>query len=133
MIAFLDQPRRTEAAPRATRLALPPSRADVLRAPLGLCCALLGFFCFMPYPAISVGNSSAIQAGNLLVLAMTASALFVSWKRRPFWIAPLLVAPLCLSTLKVAVTGQTGLDTCLKALAVWGLSCMTVLTVQLYA
>src|SRR3989442_12757719 len=105
MIAFLDQPRRTEAAPRATRLALPPSRADVLRAPLGLCCAALGFFCFMPYPGIGVGNASAIQAGNLLVPAMAVAALFVSWKRRPYWMFPLLAAAPCLSALKVAVTG----------------------------
>ena len=104
----------------------------MLRAPLGLCCAALGFFSFMPYPAIGVGNSSAIQAGNLLVPAMAAGALFVSWKRRPFWVFPLLVAPLCASALKVSVTGETGLETCLKALAVWGLSCMTVLAAQLY-
>jgi hypothetical protein len=134
MIAFLQQqPLSIEPARRPARLAPPRYRPDVLRAPLGLCCALLGFFCFMPYPALAIGNSSALQAGNVLVLVMGAGALLTSWKGRPFWLFPLLAGPLCVSALKVATTGQTGLDVCVKALVVWGLSCMTVLAAQLYA
>ena len=133
MIAFLDQPLLTEPPRRASRAMPRYSRLDVLRAPLGLCCALLGFFCFVPYPAFAVGNSSAVQAGNVMVLLMAVPALFLSWKGRPFWVFPLLAAPLCVSALKVALTGQSGLETCLKALAVWGLSCLTVLAVQVNA
>jgi len=133
MIASLEQPLPTDAARRPARLALRRSRPEVLRAPLGLCCAALGFFCFMPYPALAIGNSSALQIGNVLVLAMGAGALMTSWKGGPFWLFPLLVAPLCVSAAKVATTGQTGLDVCLKALVVWGLSAMTVLAAQLYA
>src|SRR4051812_35196629 len=133
MIASLEQPLPTEPDPRPARVARPGSRADVLRAPLALCCTALGFFCFMPYPALAIGNSSALQIGNVLVLAMGAGALLTSWKGRPFWLFPLLVGPLCVSAAKVALTGQTGLDVCLKALVVWGLSAMTVLAAQLYA
>jgi hypothetical protein len=106
---------------------------DVLRAPVGLCCAAMGFFCFLPYPAIAVGNASALQIGNVLVLFLSVPALFVSWKRRPFWVFPLLMAPLCISVLKAAVVGDSGLDICLKALATWGISCMAVLATQLCA
>ncbi len=102
MIVSLEQPLPTDAARRPARLALLRSRPEVLRAPLGLCCAALGFFCFMPYPALAIGNSSALQIGNVLVLAMGAGALMTSWKGRPFWLFPLLVAPLCVSAAKVA-------------------------------
>src|SRR3982750_1382371 len=114
MIASLEQPLPTEHSLKPARVARPRSRADVLRAPLGLCCAALGFFCFMPYPALAIGKSSALQTGNVLVLVMGAGALLTSWKSGPFWLFPLLVGPLCVSAAKVALTGQTGLDLCLK-------------------
>ena len=133
MIASLEQPRPVEAYRRSAGLALPPSRARVLRAPLGLCCAALGFFCFMPYPAYAVGNSSALQIGNVLVLAMGAAALLAPWKGRPYWVVPLLVAPMCVSTLKAAVAGQDGVDTSVKTLVVWSVSMAAVLATQLWA
>jgi hypothetical protein len=43
------------------------------------------------------------------------------------------MAPLCISALKAAVVGQDGLDLCLKALSVWGLSCLAIVPVQLCA
>ena len=127
MIAPLEQPLPTEAA----RLALPRPRLEALRAPVGMYCAALGFFCFLPYPAIAVGNASAVQIGNVLVLLLGIPAVLVSWRRRPYWVFPLLLAPLCLSALKAAVAGHDELEVSLKTLSVWGLSCMTVLATQL--
>ena len=103
MIASLEQPLPTEPARRPARGVLPRSRSEVLRAPLGLCCAALGFFCFMPYPAVAIGNASALQIGNVLVMVMGGGALLTSWKGRPFWLFPLLVAPMCISAARVAV------------------------------
>jgi hypothetical protein len=135
MIVPLEQLPPTERAPRP-RAASPLSRVDryaALRAPLGLCVAALGFFCFMPYPALRVGNASALQAGNVLVLLLSIPALFLSWRKQPFWVYPLLAAPLCFSVLKAAVAGQSALDVCLKTLVVWNVSILAVLATQLVA
>lgn len=129
MIAPLEQPLPTNAA----RLAIARPGLEGLRAPVGLYCGALGFFCFLPYPALAVGNASAVQIGNLLVMLVTVPAVLVSWKRRPYWVFPMLLAPLCVSALKAAVAGHDELDVCLKTLSVWGLSCMTVLATQLCA
>ena len=135
MIAHLEQPLPADAAtmavPRPHRDAVRAARA--LRAPVGLFCAALGFFCFLPYPAVAVGNASAVQIGNVMVALLGIPAVLVSWKRRPYWVFPLLVAPACVATLKAAVAGHDQLDVCLKTLAVWGLSCMTILATQLCA
>lgn len=109
------------------------SRPDALRACVGLFCAALGFFCFLPYPALAVGNASAVQGGNLLVLVAVVPLLFMSWKGRPFWVYPVVMAPLCIATLKAGLAGQAALDVCFKTLMVWGLSCLAVLVTQLYA
>ena len=45
----------------------PRPRGGANRAMLA---TLFGFVCFLPYPAISVGNNSAIQVGNVLTLLM---------------------------------------------------------------
>lgn len=136
MIAPLEQSPLIEAARRMPAIAPRAGAGAVaaaLRAPAGVFCAALGFCCFMPYPALRMGNASALQAGNVLVLVLAAVALFVPWKGRPFWVCPLLAAPLCISALKVALTGQAGLDLSLKALVVWTLSILAVLATQLVA
>ena len=56
-------------------------RDRVRDAGVALMCGLLGFFCFMPYPAMPVGSSSAIQIGNVLTLLMVAPVLMMSWKK----------------------------------------------------
>lgn len=129
MIVPLEQPLLTEAAHAA------PIRPaiEAMGAPIGFFCAAMGFFSFLPYPSMAVGNATAIQAGNVLVLLMIIPALLVSWKRRPFWVAPLLVAPLCVSALKAAVAGSDDLDVSLKSLALWVLSFLAVLSTQLCA
>lgn len=129
MIAPLEQPLPTEPA----RVALPRPSPEALRAPVGLYCAALAFFCFLPYPAYAVGNATALQVGNLMVLLLALPAVLVSWRRRPYWVFPLIMAPLCVSALKAAVAGHDELDVALKGLLVWGLSAMTVLAAQLCA
>ena len=128
MIAQLAHPPPTETAVMAS----PGARRDALRARMGWCCAALGFFCFMPYPALPVGSYSAIQGGNVLALALSAPILLLSWKQRPFWVYPLLMAPLCVSALKAGLAQQSGLDLCLKALVVWGVSLMLIIDVALF-
>jgi hypothetical protein len=110
-----------------------PARLDALRAPVAAFCGFLAFAVFLPYPALPVGNTSALQLGNALVLLLAIPALLVSWKRRPFWVFPVLLAPMCLSTMKAAVVGADPLDVCLKATIVWGVSMMTILAAQLCA
>src|SRR5689334_18280713 len=110
MIAPLEQPLRTE----VVRVALGGPPAEAMRAPGGLFCAALGFFCLMPYPAVAVGNYTALQIGNFLVVLLAAPVLFMPWHRRPLWVFPLLMAPLCFSALKAAIAGQDALDLCLK-------------------
>lgn len=106
--------------------AMPPSRSGAV---LAFC---LGLLAFMPYPAIPVGKNSAIQVGNILTLFMVLPTLALTWRRRPFQYYPLLLAPLLLSTLKVAAFGGD-VVLALKSLAVWGVSCLTMVATQLYA
>lgn len=129
MIAPLEQPLPTE----PLRAALPRTSVEALRALVGMFCAAFAFFCFLPYPAYAVGNASALQIGNVFVLVLGAAALLVSWRGRPYWVFPVLLAPACVSALKAAVAGHDELDLTLKALVVWGLSTMTVLATQLCA
>jgi hypothetical protein len=115
------------------RLATRRARPQALRAPAGALCAAAGFVCFLPYPALGVGNATAVQMGNVAVLALCLPAAFMAWRGRPFWVFPLLVAPLCVATAKAALAGQDGLDVSFKALAVWGVSCAAVLATQVAA
>jgi len=93
----------------------------------------LGFFAFLPYPAISAGNNTAVQMGTLLTLAMVLPVFLTSWKRRPFYLFPLLLLPLCTSMVKVAILQQPGLETSIKTAITTALPCLTLLPVMLYA
>jgi hypothetical protein len=114
-------------------LSPPDARPEALRALVGPLAAALGFFCFLPYPAVAVGNATAVQAGNVLVLLLAAPALLLSWKGRPFWMVPALLAPMVLATLKAALTNQAPLDVSFKVVIVWAASCLAALVTQLYA
>jgi hypothetical protein len=92
-----------------------------------------GFFCLMPYPAMSVGGTSALQIGNVLTLMLVLPALAMSWRGRPFWILPLLVLPLMLSSLKVGIAGGGEMGVSVKGTAVWAISMAALLIPQLYA
>src|SRR5690242_4647366 len=61
---------------------------------------LLGFFAFLPYPAINIGNTSAAQIGNLITIFMALPVLAMSWRRRPYWMLPAIVVPLLISSMK---------------------------------
>lgn len=107
------------------------SRAGEHVAALAACA--LGFLGFMPYPALNVGNTSAVQSGNVLTVLMLVPLIGALRWRAPLHVFPLLVAPVCLSTLFVAATGDAGeLSLSLKFTAAWGIACLTVLAAQLY-
>ncbi len=107
------------------------SRAGDKLAALTTCA--LGFLGFMPYPAINVGNTSAVQIGNILTVLMLVPFAGVLRWRRPLHVFPLLVIPVCASTLWVAATGNSAdLSLSLKFTAAWGVACLTVWAAQLY-
>jgi hypothetical protein len=90
-----------------------------------------GFFAFLPYPALAVGNASAIQIGNVITMLACAPGLLMSWRRRPFWIFAAILAPLVLSSIKVAVSGGDDLDLCVKGVIMWALACLTIVATQI--
>ncbi|HEV7299969.1 MAG TPA: hypothetical protein VGN72_11440 [Tepidisphaeraceae bacterium] len=93
----------------------------------------LGFFSLIPYMGIPVGDQTALQVGHFLAALICAGLLFVSWRNRPFWIYPLMIAPLCLSVLRVSVEGNGDASLGLKSLLVWMTSLVPLLAVQLCA
>ncbi len=129
MLAPSRQPPRTE-PPLAP---LPQAPWSLLARQAPALAALLGFFCFMPYMAIPVGSSTAIQFGTILTVLLTSPFLVVTYRRGPLWIFLLLLAPLCLSTLKVAIAGDGDLSLCFKTVPVWALSCLSMVAVQVCA
>jgi hypothetical protein len=100
---------------------------------VGLAVGAAGFFCLMPYPALSIGGTSALQIGNALTLLMVLPVLVMSWRVRAFWVYPALLLPLVFSALKVGVSGGGDLGICVKSMAVWAVSCLSLLIPQLYA
>src|SRR5215210_4249200 len=101
MTAVLPQPLPAEPAPAPTLITA--SRFGDTCAAAAACA--LGFVGFMPYPAINVGNTSAIQFGNILTILMLAPfAAALRWQR-PLNMFPMLMIPLCASALLVAGAG----------------------------
>src|SRR5438105_3351964 len=92
--------------------------------------ALFGFLAFLPYPAIPVGSSTGVQFGSLLTLVVAVPCLLLPWRGRPFFLAPLLLAPLAISLVKVAVTDGSQLDLGLKSLVAGGLPLVTLMATQ---
>ena len=120
----------TDAAPTA----LPCSgNLDARNPTTAFFVAILGFICFMPYPSITVGNRSAIQFGNILSLVMCAPLLAVSWRKKSYHLFLLLIAPLCISVVKVALTGDGDLGLSLKSIPVRAITWLTLLATQYYA
>jgi hypothetical protein len=129
MIAPLKQPLRFEMAQRVLPL---HARARTADAGIALAACAAGFFCLIPYPALAIGGTSALQIGNVFTLLMVLPILAMSWSRRAFWIYPLILVPLCFSALKIGVAGDGDLGVSLKATVVWAISCLTLLIPQLY-
>lgn len=92
----------------------------------------LGFFCFMPYAAIPVGNSSAVQLGSLIALLIAVPALVARKLRGPLWIAPILLVPLIVSAIKVAAC-DVDLESCVKTLPPWAITLITITAIQICA
>jgi hypothetical protein len=129
MLAPSEQPLLSEVA-----VATPPhaGRAATARRAAVLTGAL-GFFCFLPYLAVVVGRTSAVQFGSMLTLLVTLPVLFLSLRRGPIWLFALIVAPLCVAALKVGLTGDGDVALSLKAVPVWALSCLTIVAAQVCA
>lgn len=110
----------------------PLSAASFMRFPFGgaVIATVFGFLAFMPYPAIPVGASTGLQFGSLLTLLLVLPCLFLPWKGRPFFIAPVLLAALSLSLLKVAFTDSGSLGLCFKSMLVTGMAGFTLLATQ---
>src|SRR5690242_15057025 len=85
--------------------ALVSSPDEVFGRHTALLAGLLGFFAFLPYPALNVGSTSAIQIGNVFVLILCAPIVAMSWRSRPYWILPAILAPLIVSCTSVAMLG----------------------------
>src|SRR3954452_16506162 len=119
MIVRSRQPLRSEARSIATAM-IHATDALVARRQALLAVAL-GFFCFMPYAAIPVGNRSAIQLGNIVTLAILLPALFLPYRsgHRAFVFLLVLMAPLCLSTAKAGLSGGGSLELSIKTMILW--------------
>ncbi|MDB5318730.1 MAG: putative rane protein [Phycisphaerales bacterium] len=134
MIAPLKQTLRFESAQRPRLLPATGQVADGSGAAgLAFASGAAGFFCLLPYPALSIGGTSALQIGNFLTVLMVLPVMAMSWRGRAFWIYPLILLPLCLSAAKIGVMGDGDVAASLKAMAVWAISCLTIFIPQLYA
>jgi hypothetical protein len=110
-----------------------PFVAALLRDRAAVMAFLLGFLSFLPYPAINVGSSTAIQMGNILVVVMLIPAIAIPWLRRPFVMVPLFFLTTLISTLRVAFFQQADLELALKNIIVWALSMIAITVTQLTA
>jgi hypothetical protein len=103
------------------------------RRALQLGVTVMAFFCFMPYPALNVGGTSALQIGNLLTAVACLPIFHMAWRRWPLYAYPLIVLPLLLSASKIILTGQGDIDLCLKSVMIWMVSGLALIATQLWA
>ena len=128
-IARLPQPQRFEAPPADAPLA---AGWDAARWGAALA-GVLGFLCFMPYPAIPhrFGNT-AIQFGNILTVLLVVPILFAKGTARA--VLDFSAAPgrssLCISTLKVGLDERGDIGLCFKTIPVIAMSSLTLVAVQ---
>ncbi|MGN6725454.1 MAG: hypothetical protein ACTHLZ_06025, partial [Tepidisphaeraceae bacterium] len=98
---------------------------------VGIAMGLLGFFGMMPYAAVSFGNSTAIQAGNLLTWALALCTLPCATRRAGGWLVAALMLPLLISAAHLTYAGGDLLLST-KAILVWALSTLTVYVMQAF-
>lgn len=132
MIAPYRQPPLPDLASRVTRdtsvLTADAARARRVAWLMGI----LGFWAFVPYPAINAGNYTAIQIGNILTFILALPLIFAVNRSRLFHVYLLLLVPLCLTCLKTAIVGDGDLDLSLKVIAVSGITFLIIPVVQTY-
>lgn len=88
----------------------------------------------MPYPAVSIGNSSAVQMGSLLtILLLCVGGLTLPWRQKSGFLYALIMAPLLLSIVKATWFNAGELELCFKAIIAWSLAGLTMMAVQIYA
>jgi hypothetical protein len=88
----------------------------------------------LPYPALAIGNATAVQMGNAAVAAACLPLLWTSWRGRPFHLYFVLLAPLLLASLIVTFTGAIDEPSLpLKSTIVWAMSLTGMLFMQRYA
>jgi hypothetical protein len=92
----------------------------------------IGFLCFMPYPAMAVGNSSSLQMGNILCILLLIPAFALRWRHRPIFFFPLLMAPLVISAVKAGVTQTGDLAVCFNTLSMWAIALVSLFIAQLF-
>jgi hypothetical protein len=135
MIAPLRQPLRIEAAAAHQAMLLNIGDAVAQRG-AALLMATFGFFCFMPYPALPFGNTSAIQIGNVLsaLIALPALAFVPGARtRRSLTIYLLILVPLCLAMVKAGAAGESNFDLCIKAFVMWCVIGLTLVAAEMHA
>jgi hypothetical protein len=87
----------------------------------------------MPYPAIGIGNNSAIQAGNIATFIALLCASVVLWEHVSLATVFLVLAPRCVSTLKVLLIDGGDASICFKSTISWAVTLLTVVAVQIHA
>jgi hypothetical protein len=95
--------------------------------------AAFGFLCFMPYPAIGIGNNSALQLGNVATIIALLCATVGIWERVSLAIVFLLLTPQCVSTLKVLLVDGGDASVCFKSTIAWAVASLTLIAVQIHA
>lgn len=128
MIARLQQPPRVDAVDRDLQQHL--LSGGIPRA--AWIAGLFAFFSFFPYPAIPTGNNNAIQVGDIIGIISVLPLIFARNFSRYFAVAPVLLIPTILSTLKVGLTGGD-LLLAFKTIPSCLLPLIAIVATQLYA
>jgi hypothetical protein len=115
------------------RLVLVSASRPAVHPAVPLSVMALGFFAFIPYPALGIGNTSAIQIGNVLSALMCLPLLLNPRGRAPLWIGAVLMAPLLTATVATGVFGEGDLSLAIKELPTYVLAGLTLVVVQFYA
>jgi hypothetical protein len=95
--------------------------------------ALFAFLCFMPYPAITVGNYSALQLGNLATIVALFCTSVAIWGRITVGSVFLVIMPRFVSTLKVLVLDNRDASTCMNSTIFWAVTLLTLVAFQAHA
>ena len=105
--------------------ALPAGRGSALLA------GALGFLCFMPYVAVSIGRATAIQAGTFVCLLALTPILFSRRRNVSLWVFPVLLLPLLIGSIKAGVTGGD-IELSMKTLPIWAIAFLTIPAIQIF-